>query len=154
MPSKETLEQFSSCWEGLDEPRSGNAALHDLHELLMIALCCVLCGAVRVRWTWLFRRGEGAISAQLSHPGQRHAPPRHIQLADPQSGPGSISRFHSSAYGAVFRAVEGGRGHRRQGLGRSFDRASGKSVLHMVSAWGSERRIMPVSVSSRCRDGL
>ena len=39
-------------------------------------------------------------------------------------------------------------------LRRSFDRASGNSALHMVSAWGSERRIMPVSVSSRCRDGL
>jgi hypothetical protein len=44
MSSKETLEQFGSCWEGLEDPRSGNAALHDFHELLMIALCCVLCG--------------------------------------------------------------------------------------------------------------
>jgi hypothetical protein len=30
MPSKETLEQFGSCWEGLEDPRHGNAALHDL----------------------------------------------------------------------------------------------------------------------------
>jgi hypothetical protein len=44
MSSKETLEQFGSCWEGLEDPRCGNAALHDFHELLMIALCCVLCG--------------------------------------------------------------------------------------------------------------
>ena len=26
MSSKETLEQFGSCWEGLEDPRSGNAA--------------------------------------------------------------------------------------------------------------------------------
>jgi hypothetical protein len=44
MSSKETVEQFGSCWEGLEDPRCGNAALHDFHELLMMALCCVLCG--------------------------------------------------------------------------------------------------------------
>jgi len=44
MPNGETLEQFGSCWEGLEDPRKGNATLHDLHELLIIALCCVLCG--------------------------------------------------------------------------------------------------------------
>jgi hypothetical protein len=44
MSGKESLEQFGSCWEGLEDPRNGNAALRDFHELLMIALCCVLCG--------------------------------------------------------------------------------------------------------------
>jgi DDE_Tnp_1-associated len=53
MPSKETLEQFGSLWEGLDDPRSGNAALYDFHELLIIALCCVLCG------------GQGAVDMAL-----------------------------------------------------------------------------------------
>jgi hypothetical protein len=53
MPSKETLEQFGACWEGLGDPRSGNAALHDFRELLMIALCCVLCG------------GQGAVDMAL-----------------------------------------------------------------------------------------
>jgi hypothetical protein len=44
MAGKETAEQFGSCWEGLEDPRCGNAALHDFDELRMIALCCVLCG--------------------------------------------------------------------------------------------------------------
>jgi hypothetical protein len=48
-----TLEQFASCWEGLEDPRQGNARLHDLHELLVIALCCVLCG------------GQGAVDMAL-----------------------------------------------------------------------------------------
>src|SRR6266704_205063 len=38
------LERFIECWEGLDDPRTGNAALHDLHEILTIAMCAVLCG--------------------------------------------------------------------------------------------------------------
>jgi predicted transposase YbfD/YdcC len=38
------LEEFGACWEGLDDPRTGNAALHEFHDLLMIALRTVLCG--------------------------------------------------------------------------------------------------------------
>jgi DDE_Tnp_1-associated len=38
------LEEFGACWEGLEDPRTGNAALHDFHDLLMIALCTVLSG--------------------------------------------------------------------------------------------------------------
>src|ERR1017187_5559566 len=47
------LEDFSLCWEGLEDPRSGNASLHDFHEILMIALCSVLCG------------GQGAVDMAL-----------------------------------------------------------------------------------------
>lgn len=39
MPGKEALEQFGACWERLEDPRRGNAALHDFQELLMISLC-------------------------------------------------------------------------------------------------------------------
>jgi hypothetical protein len=38
------LDHFAACWESLEDPRTGNAGLHDFHELLMIALCTVLCG--------------------------------------------------------------------------------------------------------------
>ena len=38
------MDQFIACWEGLEDPRTGNAGLHDFHELLIIALCTVLCG--------------------------------------------------------------------------------------------------------------
>jgi hypothetical protein len=38
------LDHFVACFEGSEDPRTGNAGLHDFHELLMIALCAVLCG--------------------------------------------------------------------------------------------------------------
>src|SRR5208337_4123708 len=38
------LDRFIECWDGLDDPRTGNAALHDFHEILAIAMCAVLCG--------------------------------------------------------------------------------------------------------------
>ena len=53
MSCEDTLDQFSACWEGLDDPRSGNASLHDFYELLVIALCAVLCG------------GQGAVDMAL-----------------------------------------------------------------------------------------
>jgi DDE_Tnp_1-associated len=52
------LEQFASCWEGLEDPRRENARLHDLHELLMIALCCVLCGGQRAVDMALFAKAK------------------------------------------------------------------------------------------------
>jgi DDE_Tnp_1-associated len=53
MSTQETLEQFWSCWEGLKDPGSGNAGLYDFDELLVIALCAVLCG------------GQGAVEMAL-----------------------------------------------------------------------------------------
>ena len=53
MACEESLDQFSACWEGLEDPRSGNAGLHDFHELLVIALCAVLSG------------GQGAVDMAL-----------------------------------------------------------------------------------------
>ncbi len=33
------MDRFIECWEGLDDPRTGSAALHDFHEILAIAMC-------------------------------------------------------------------------------------------------------------------
>ena len=38
------MDGFRDCFSGVVDPRTGNARLHDLHELLLIALCTVLCG--------------------------------------------------------------------------------------------------------------
>ena len=47
------MDRFAACFEDLDDPRSGNAELHDFLTLLMIALCAVLCG------------GQGAVDMAL-----------------------------------------------------------------------------------------
>ena len=38
------MDGFRDCFSGVEDPRSGNARRHDLQELLVIALCTVLCG--------------------------------------------------------------------------------------------------------------
>jgi predicted transposase YbfD/YdcC len=148
MSCKETLEQFASCWEGLEDPRSGNAALHDFQELLMIALCCVLCG------------GQGAVDmalfAEAKEPFLRsfltlaNGLPSHDTFSrlfrnlDPDQFRDSFQRFMSQfseqLQGVV--AIDG------KVLRRSFDRTSGKSALHMVSAWGSEQRLVLAQIAT------
>jgi predicted transposase YbfD/YdcC len=148
MSRKETLEQFSACWEGLEDPRCGNACLHDFHELLMIALCSVLCG------------GQGAVDmalfAEAKEPFLRsfltlaNGLPSHDTFSrlfrnlDPDQFRDSFQRFMAQfseqLQGVV--AIDG------KVLRRSFDRASGKSALHMVSAWGSQQRLVLAQVAT------
>jgi predicted transposase YbfD/YdcC len=148
MPRDEMLEQFSDCWDGLDDPRSGNAALHDFHELLLIALCAVLSG------------GQGAVDmalfAKAKEPYLRgflkleNGPPSHDTFSrlfrnlDPEQFRASFQRFMAkfseSCQGVV--AIDG------KVLRRSFDRANGKSALHMVSAWGCEQRLVLAQIAT------
>jgi predicted transposase YbfD/YdcC len=142
------LEQFSGCWEGLEDPRSGNAGLHDFHELLVIALCAVLCG------------GQGAVDmalfAKAKEPFLRgflelkNGVPSHdtfsrlFRSLDPDQFRASFQQFMAQfsvqCQGVV--AIDG------KVLRRSFDRASGKSALHMVSAWGCQQRLVLAQIAT------
>jgi predicted transposase YbfD/YdcC len=142
------LDEFASCWEGLEDPRRGNAALHDFHELLMIALCAVLCG------------GQGAVDmavfAKAKEPFLRgflrlnNGVPSHdtfsrlFRQIDPAQFRAAFARFMAgfseSVAGVV--AIDG------KVLRRSFDHASGKSPLHMVSAWGCEQRMVLAQIAT------
>ena len=55
------MDQFVACWEGLEDPRTGNAGLHDYHEMLVIALCTVLSGGHWRDCNSLGHRLDGAI---------------------------------------------------------------------------------------------
>src|SRR3954470_13393283 len=133
-----TMERFAACFEGLDDPRSGNAALHNFHTLLIIALCTVLCG------------GQGAVDmalfAEAKEPFLRefldlkNGPPSHDTFSrlfrhlDPDQFRVAFQRF-MAAFSETCRGVIAIDG---KVLRRSFDKASKKSALHMVSAWGCE----------------
>jgi len=51
------MENFVSCFAGVDDPREENAR-HDLHELLVIALCTMLCGGEDCSDMALFGRSK------------------------------------------------------------------------------------------------
>jgi len=148
MSRKETLEQFSACWEGLEDPRNGNAGLHDFHELLMIALCTVLCG------------GQGAVDMALFAEAKEPFLRGFLQLANGLPSHDTFSRLFRNLdpdqFGASFQKFMTKFSEHCQGvvaidgkvLRRSFDRASGKSALHMVSAWGCEQRLVLAQIAT------
>ena len=151
MPGKETLEQFGSCWEGLEDPRKGNAALHDFHELLMIALCCVLCG------------GQGAVDMALFAEAKEPFLRSFLSLANGLPSHDTFSRLFRNLdpdqFREAFQRFMAQFSEQLQGvvaidgkvLRRSFDRVSGKSALHMVSAWGCEQRLVLAQVATEVK---
>jgi predicted transposase YbfD/YdcC len=142
------LDEFAACWEGLEDPRTGNAALHDFHELLMIALCAVLCG------------GQGAVDMALFAKAKEPFLRGFLRLANGLPSHDTFSRLFRqldpAQFGAAFSrfmagfcaSVEGVVAIDGKVLRRSFDHASGKSALHMVSAWGCEQRMVLAQVAT------
>jgi predicted transposase YbfD/YdcC len=142
------LDQFAWCWEGLEDPRTGNAGLPDFHELLMIALCTVLCG------------GQNAVDMALFAVAKEPFLRGFLKLEHGVPSHDTFSRLFrlldADRFGAAFRRFMAAFSERCQGvvaisgkvLRRSFDRASGKSALHMVSAWGCEQRLVLAQIAT------
>ena len=136
------MDGFTGCFEGLADPRTGNAGRHDLLEMLMIALRTVLSGgedctdmAEFVRAKLAFLRGF----LVLEHGAPSHDTfSRLFRLLDPEQFGACfqrfVARFAETCQDVV--AIDG------KVLRRSFDKASGKSALHMVSAWGCAQRLV------------
>jgi predicted transposase YbfD/YdcC len=145
------LDRFIACWEGLEDPRTGNAGLHDFHELLMIALCTVLCGGQSA--VAMERFAEAKETFLRSFLKLENGLPSHdtfsrlFRLLDPVRFGEAFQRFMAgfadTVEGVV--AIDG------KVLRRSFDRASGKSALHMVSAWGCEQRLVLAQIATEAK---
>jgi hypothetical protein len=136
------LEEFVACFAGIVDPRQANAR-HDLHELLIIALCTMLSGGEDCSDMALFGQIKEPFLRQflrLRHDGS----PSHdtfsrvFRLLDPKAFGACFThfmqRFAETLRGVV--AIDG------KTLRRSFDRAAGKSPLHMLHAWSAEQRLL------------
>src|SRR5450432_1091192 len=142
------LDRFIECWEGLDDPRTGNAALHDFHEILAIAMCAVLCGGQGSVDMGLFAKSKepflrGFLKLENGVPSHDTFS-RLFRMLDPDQFRAAFQRFMAGfsepCEGVV--AIDG------KVLRRSFDTASGKSALHMVSAWGCEQRMVLAQIAT------
>ena len=135
------MEEFIACFAEIVDPRQNNTR-HDLHELLLIALCALLSGGEDCSDMALF----GKIKAPYLRQFLRlcHGTPSHdtfsrvFRLLDPKAFETCFTRFMQrfteSLRGVV--AVDG------KTLRRSFDRITGKSPLHLVHAWSAEQRLL------------
>jgi predicted transposase YbfD/YdcC len=135
------MEEFVACFAEVADPRQDNVR-HDLHEVLIIALCTMLCGGEDCSDMALFGEAKEPFLRQFLR--LRHGIPSHdtfsrlFRRLDPAPFQACfvrfMERFAARLLGVV--AIDG------KTLRRSFDRASGKSPLHMVHAWAADQRLL------------
>jgi hypothetical protein len=154
------MDGFAACFAELEDPRTGNAGRHDMLEMLLIALCTVLTGGEDC--TDMAEFAETKLEFLRGFLKLEHGAPSHdtfsrlFRLLDPERFRACfqsfMARFAEACQGVV--AIDG------KVLRRSFDKASGKSALHMVSAWGCEQQLVLGQIatmrsrtrSPRCRN--
>src|SRR5262249_59268964 len=127
----------------VSDPRVDRTKLHLLRDILVIAICAVICGAD----TWVEREAYGRAKEQwlrqfLTLP---NGIPSHDTFArvlarlNPEELQQCFLRWMQAVsevtHGEVV-AIDG------KTLRRSFDRATGKGAIHMVSAWASANRLV------------
>lgn len=140
------MEEFSKLFEGVNDPRRSNATRHDLHEMLMIALLCVLCGGEGCHDMSLFGRSKERFLRRFM--ALKHGIPSHdafsdlFNALDPKGFQqvmlrllGDFARNLARGSDLVI-AIDG------KALRRSFDKASGKSPLHLVQAFAVQARLV------------
>ena len=133
------VERFAA----LEDPRTGNAKRHELLDIIVIALCAVICGAdnsveieefgkAREEWFRRFLELPNGIPAHDTFG-------RVFALLDPEQFAACFTDWVRSVSelspGEVV-AIDG------KTLRGCHDRGQGRGALHMVSAWASENRMV------------
>ena len=136
------MTELTDVFGDLKDPRAVNARLHSLHDILVIALCAIVCGGHTCTDMELF--GHSKREFLESFPDLENGIPSHDTFSrvlgklDPEAFQrwflGFMEQFAQGVGGVV--AVDG------KTLRRSYDRAEGQSALHLVSAWAEERRLV------------
>ena len=126
----------------LEDPRHGNAGRHSLHDIVVIALCTILCGGETCTDMALF--GHAKREFLQSFLPLRNGIPSHdtfsreFRLLDPEAFRmwflGFMGQFAQGCEGVL--AIDG------KTLRRSYDRAEAQSPLHLVNAWAAEQRLV------------
>ena len=129
----------------LKDPRVERTKLYPLMDIVLIALCAIICGAEG--WEDMQEWGEARLPWLREHLGMQlpHGIPtddtfrRVFSALDPTSFQSCfvewVQAIQVSTKGHVI-ALDG------KTLRRSFDRATGKKAVHMVSAWASHNRLV------------
>ena len=125
----------------LPDPRKN--CLHNLSEILVIAICAVLCGADG--WVAIEAFGKAQRKWFRSFLTLKHGIPSHdtfgrvFAMLDTQAFAQCFLSWTQALAGSMAGkhvAVDG------KSLRRSFDRAAEKAMIHMVSAWAVENALV------------
>jgi predicted transposase YbfD/YdcC len=126
------LRYFST----MDDPRVNHGKRHDLMDMIVIALCAVICGADG--WSQVEQFGRCKLKWFRTFLKLPHDIPSHDTFGR------VFARLDPEQFEQCFRNWIGALADQSRGrlvaidgktLRRSFDRASKKAAIHMVSAW-------------------
>ena len=127
----------------LEDPRIDRTRLHNLMDIVVITICAVICGADG--WLDIAKYGRGKqdwLKTFLTLPNgiPSHDTFRRVFcLLDPAAFQQCFQHWIdalSAGLGIKRIAIDG------KTLRRSFDRASDKTALHLVSAWATEQHLV------------
>ena len=128
---------------GLTDPRIDRSRLHELLDIVAIAICAVVAGADS--WDDIEDFANAKVAWLRTFLGLPNGIPHHDTFRRPfeRLDPGEfqegflrwIEALHQAAERQVI-AIDG------KTLRRSFDRAKGRSALHMVHAWATANHLL------------
>ncbi len=132
------MQDLKVIFEGVEDPRRSNATRHDLHEMLMIALLCALCGGEGCSDMALFGRCKESFLRRFMK--LEHGIPSHdafsdlFNALDPKGLNAALLRL---AGGWAERLGDGVVAIDGKALRRSFADATERSALHLVQAFAT-----------------
>jgi hypothetical protein len=149
---EEQAQTLATIFAAVEDPRIERTKRHKLLDILLIALCGVICGAEG--WAEIEEFGrtkEAWLQSFLELP---NGIPSHDTFGrvfariDSQQFETCflewVQRISGVMKGVI--AVDG------KTLRRSHDRAHGKKALHLVSAWASEKRLVLAQLARSARN--
>jgi predicted transposase YbfD/YdcC len=147
METKQVLSLEESFAE-LQDPRVDRTKLHKLRDILIIAVCAVICGAES--WPDIEQFGNDKrewLSRLLELP---NGIPSHdtFRRVFARINPQEFEQCFFDWVGGLTGTVSGVIAIDGKTLRRSHDKAAGKKPLHVVSAWATENRLVLAQVAT------
>ena len=144
------MDEFCECFSELPDPRAKNA-LHDLRELLFIALLATLCGATSCSDMALFARMKaylfkGVLKLEYGYPSHDTFS-RVFRMIDPAAFECAFQRFMTSfAKAAKIGLPKGVVALDGKALRRGYEKGKSHMPPLMVTAWAAQTRMALANV--------
>lgn len=139
------MKSFAACFADLPDPRADNA-LHDLREVLFIALLATLCGATHCTDMALFARSKAYLLEAILT--LKHGLPSHdtfsrvFRMLDPEAFERSFQRFMKAfAKAAKIKRAKGVVAVDGKALRRGYERGKSHMPPVMVTVWAAQTRM-------------
>lgn len=135
------MEEFSSCFGEVDDPRARNAR-YDLLEVIFVALAAVLCGAEDCTDMATFARAKLDVLrrvVKLEHGAPSHDTfSRVFRMLKPEPFEAAFAKFTATFSGALkgVVAIDG------KAVRGAYERGRKTCPLHLVNVWAAETRLV------------